>query len=191
MPAWYRLEDDGRSGQWFLGDPRDAQGRALDPRMFTSGHPVEVAGPVTLAIKKPGFPVDVSLAAFDTPVVSRRVGALLETLAPDDIQQIDARIEGVSVGVEILVVRHAEPCLDQASSIGDEVAWMTIAPDQTHGRAVFRVVGEEGAIIVVDRVREALEAASVVGVRFSRVYPPPELPDAWPDRDRPPGRRRS
>lgn len=189
MPAWYRLEDDGRPGKWFLGAPRDAHGHALDPGVFNRGEAVDVPGPVVLAVKQHGFPVDVSLAAFDTPVVSRRVGALLETLAPDDVQQVPARIEGVSVGVEILVVRHAEACLDQASSVDEDVAWMTIAPDRTNGRAIFRVVGAEGAIVVVDRIREALEAAPIVGVRFVRVYPPPELPPDWPDRERPPGRR--
>lgn len=191
MPAWYRLEDDGRPGKWFLGDPRDAHGRLLDPGVFTRGESVDVPGPVVLAVKQHGFPVDVSLAAFDTPVVSRRVGALLEALAPDDVQQVPARIEGLSVGVDILVVRHAERCLDRASSVDGAIDWMTIAPDRTNGRAIFRVVGAEGAIVVVDRVAEALEAAQVVGVRFSRVYPPPDLPEAWSDSERPPGRRRS
>lgn len=191
MTAWYRLEDDGRPGRWFLGAPRDARGRPLDPAVFTLGEPVVVEGPVQLCIKQLGFPVDLSLAPFDVPIVSRRVGALLETLAPDDVQTVPARIEGVRVAVDILVVRHLEDCLDQASSVDGELAWMTIAPNRTNGRAIFRVAGAEGAIVVIDRVVDALHAADVVGARFTRVFPPPELPAEWADRERPPGRRRS
>ncbi|MBI2390283.1 MAG: hypothetical protein HYV09_11900 [Deltaproteobacteria bacterium] len=191
MPAWYRIEDDGRTGRWFLGDPHDARGHSLEPCVFTAGAPVQVAEPVTLAIKQKGFPVDVSLAAFDTPVVTRRVGALLETLAPDDVQRVRARIDGLHVEVDILVVRHIEPCLDQRRSRvePDCVDLLTIAPERTSGRAIFRVEGCETAIVVVDRVVQALAAAQVVGMHFERVFPPPDLPPDLPDRLRPPGRR--
>jgi hypothetical protein len=132
---------------------------------------------------------------------------LFEHLAPDDVQRIPAVSAATDAELEILNVLHAEPCLDERMSTVEyftkednrsdlagkprSVVFLTIKPSEVNGRAVFRVRDWLGPLIVSDHVREALVAAGLTGLRFERVYPPPDLPPGLPKRFWPPGRRDS
>ncbi len=53
-------------GRWELGAPTDQHGREIDdPWQFADGRPVSVEGGLKLPIKRPGQPLDFSLAGRD------------------------------------------------------------------------------------------------------------------------------
>jgi len=115
----YRLWFDSRDRtQWFLGDPHDPAGRMVNPDSFTGGERVEVPDGLVVPVDNPGRPLDFSFGSLTMPVVTEPVGALLERIAPDDVQRIPVHVQGRTEPYEILNVVRIVDCIDRERTNG-------------------------------------------------------------------------
>lgn len=182
----HRLLFDSRDqDQWFLGAPRDATGRELDPFIFMDGERLEVPDRLVVPIDNAGHPLDFSFGAFDMPVVTEPVAALLARIATADVQRIPVRVEGRSEPYEILNVVTVIDCIDRGRTVGalwteehgqpskiggyrtaDEL-WLD--PARIEDARIFRPAGWSIVMAVTDDVKLALEDAKVSGLRFKDI----------------------
>ena len=173
--------------RWYLGEPLDATGGLVDARQYTYARQMEMTEPLELEVYNPGFPLDITFAAFEMPVVRRRVAELIENLAPHDVQRIPARITG-RVGddeYDILNVVREEACVDEARSqvikwkasdgrpdkLGEYrmVADLHIISEAVKGSHIFRIRGYHPLLICSGTIKAALESIHVTGVCFIEV----------------------
>lgn len=183
---YYQLLDDiGHPNRWFLQAPVDPTGAEVDPRLFTAGAPVAVAGPLSVRVRQAGHPLDFTLADFDMPVVCCGTGELLSQLAPGDVQRVPVRVDGREEPYEILNVVTRRQAIDERRSVitrwTEEDGWpeklgqyfmvsrLAIEPEAAAGAGIFRLTGWEIAVVVSDTVRRALLAHEVTGVKFEAV----------------------
>jgi hypothetical protein len=168
--------------RWFLDEPRTEAGEEVDGRDFTQGRAVKVSGPLFITSYEKGKRLDFTFAAFEYPVVTRRIGNILQGIAGEDIQLIPAHVTGSDEYYDILNVVSVVDALDESRShverwtsemgrpdkIGKYslVAEIKIDPARTHGHRLFRLKGWEIALIASEEVKKALEAEGVTGIRF-------------------------
>jgi len=188
---YFDMQDDVYvEGRWYLVDPRDANGVALRG-MFFKGQPSQVIGPVQLdrsRFAERGKPVDYSEISDQTvPVVHVRVAELFQRLAPEDVQIVPVTVEGAPDQYCIVNVVTVRRCIDEAASreirkftekdrdvfpdrIGEykRVSELKIDKSKVENAKIFRTWGWV-AIIVAEEIKNALEAAHVVGVKFVEV----------------------
>ena len=182
----YKLQFDSEdAGQWFLEAPRTPEGSRVDPRIFTYGTPVETPDPLTVPVRDPGHELDFSFAAFDMLVVTGRVGALIEHVAPGDIQRIPVRVEPATGSFEILNVLPVIDCIDRDRTVGtfwtpddgrpEKVGQYRMIIDlkldsaRVGGHDIFRVGGWDIAVIVTERLKDALQREHVTGLTYRAV----------------------
>lgn len=191
---FYKIEDElAEVGRWYLRGPRDAAGREVDPRTFTTGKPVADPGPLTIPLRHPGRRLDFTLADFDMPVVIPRLGMHLEWLAPGAVQRFRVAVEDEPLPYEILNVTREIYCLDEAASSvrywteedgrPEKVGQyrMILAPVIDAARVaaavIFRLGGWRTTIVCTAEVRDALVRRRYSGLRFeplaSTVRTPP------------------
>jgi hypothetical protein len=193
---YFRLSDDVYiPGRWELGAPTDPRGREIDdPWQFADGKPVSIEGRLKLPIKRPGKPLDFSLAGIGvTPIVHARVASLLAELAPSDVQLIPVEIDSQTDPYCILVATHRIRCIDDEASeeveywmpedgqpekVGEyrNVAGMRIDPTRVGNTRLFRTWGWPIALVVSDELKAAMEHAGITGTRFKDVTGPAQAP---------------
>ncbi|HEX5745766.1 MAG TPA: DUF1629 domain-containing protein [Archangium sp.] len=183
---YFQLMDDVNvPGGWILGTPTDARTGQPLSGVFLKGQPLRVTGPVRVPFLQPGRALDFSLA--DTaPVVHAKVASVLAELAPTDVQLIPANVETQPEQYCLLNVLRVVKCIDDAAC--EEVNhWMPedgvpektgqyfsvyglrIDPTQVGGVHLFRPWGWEIALIVSERIKEAMQRLGVTGARFDEV----------------------
>ena len=192
MTRYFEMEQDLHvPGRWYLSDPTDQQGRALD-WIFARGQPVQVQGLIKVELNphaEKGRPVDYSELALDAvPVVHVRVAAVLSELAPADVQIFPVKIEGQPDQFCIVNVTRVVKCIDDGKSeyvayytedcdevfrpkIGQyrTVLGMKIDPTRVGDAKIFRPWGWRVALIISEEIKGALERIGTEGVRFSEV----------------------
>ncbi|WP_141324962.1 DUF1629 domain-containing protein [Myxococcus sp. AB025B] len=185
---YFRLSESVQAGNWYLGDPVDAQGQEVeDIWEFTEGRPVQVKGRLTLPIIETGRRLDFNAAgAGVTPVVHVRVATLFAELAPDDVQLIPVDIPGCPEQYVMLVATKLVRCIDDKASkevqywmpederpekVGHYRGVIDLRIDRAKvGNAkVFRTWGWSVALIVSEDIKAALAAAKITGARFEEV----------------------
>ncbi|MGB7268748.1 MAG: DUF1629 domain-containing protein [Albidovulum sp.] len=155
--------------------------------MFTDAVPYRDKCPLTVPISNPGKPLDLSFAAHDMLVVSKRLGAALDDVCGNQTQRIPVTVEGSEEPYEILNILETAACLDEERSVvmywGPEddrpdkiglyrmVAEIRIRPERLRDRDILRIAGWPLAVIVSERVRAAIEASGFTGARFEDVGP--------------------
>jgi hypothetical protein len=181
---FFRLLDDmSLRGRWFLKGPVNQQGERVDPRIFTTGNPVDITAPLVIPLRQPGIALDFTLADFGMPVVTRTLGLKLAAVAPSELQRLPATIEGVEGEYDVVNVLAALDCLDRARSqvrywtesdgrpgkVGKPrmITSLGIDPSRALGRHIFRILDWEVALIVSESLASALD--SVSGVRLEPV----------------------
>jgi len=183
---YYRIVADPTcTDRWYLDEPVDVNGCAVDAREFTGA--LYYRGPAlsSIPIQVPGRRVAFNLGAFDMPVVSEEIGRVIKRIAGDDVQQIPAHIDSHIRGYEVLNVLASETCIDENRSeivkwndkdgrqdrIGEYrmVTNLTIDPRRVRGKDVFRIAGWEIALIVSSKVVDAIRATPDLGVCFQPV----------------------
>src|SRR5262249_26360303 len=156
--------DDANFGdRWFLGDPLTAAGDEIDPRLFTEGRKYNGPPPVYIPIQVAGRPVNFHFASFDMPVISNKVGDIIQEIAPQEVERFPVKVNSHLSGYEILNVLGPIECLDESRS--EVMKWeeddgspdmigkyrmitsLTIDPARTRGRYIFRIRGWEIALI--------------------------------------------
>jgi hypothetical protein len=177
-----RADDQRFPDKWFLGEPLTAGGEDLDAREFTYGQPYTGTAPADVPVNYLGTLVQFNLGAFDMPVVSEAVAALLRQTAPDDCEWFPVTIGSGLPGYLIMNAVFREACLDERRSRlerytpehGDPdkvgryrmMYHLMIDPVRTHNRHVFRVEGWIVQLIVSERIKDAIETIHDLGIEF-------------------------
>jgi len=189
--------DLGKGVRWFemkppaLADTLVLLAKAVDRRRrpvnlatFVRGHRVSGAPAqgVRFVKRSDGAVSDLLFAHPDPVPVARSSAAdLLESLAPDDVQRIPARIRGIDESFDVLNVVTVRSCVDESRSrftrYGDDVAphlrgkivyfrELVLDEQRIDGADVFRIPQRLQSIFVSAAVAEALKANDVAGVEF-------------------------
>jgi hypothetical protein len=185
---YFDLSDDVHvAGRWYLGTPVDAAGQDHGSWLFTQGVPAQVQGRLRVPLYRPGKPLDFSLAdAGAVPVVHVKVASLLKELAPGDVQLFPVEIDGQADQFCLVNVTRLVRCIDDEASEEVEywmpsdgrpektgkyrtVAGMRIDPSKVGDAKVFRPWGWTIALIVSEKIKEALERIGATGTKFKEV----------------------
>jgi len=187
MSRFFRLWDDVEiPGRWYLKAPMQ-EGRWFNPNLFTGGEGrVDVGNTLTMFLRRPGQPLDYTMADAGLPILSERAAALFQSHAGDDVQLIPISIDGQPTPFFILNALHAIDCVDEQRSEGiqrwtaaDErpdmlggykaIDVLHIDPGRVGGHSLFRVKGWVVALLISEALRDALVGAHLVGPKFDPV----------------------
>ncbi len=185
---YFELLDDMRIlDRWELGGPVDASGQEIWHGHFSQGLPLEVRTPAFLPLHAPGRALDYTTTALGVPVVHAKFQALFERLhLHEQLQLLPATLEGQADAYFLLNTLRVIRCIDDASCeavfhyteeddeperLGEyrNVRGLRIDPSRVGDAHIFRPWGWQVALIVSERVKRALEEASVTGMRFTEV----------------------
>jgi len=170
---------------WHLSAPSSPDGEELDSRMFTRGLPVtDLRVPLSIGVRNPGTPVQLSFGSFDYLVVEHRLAVLVEALAPSDVELFPATVDG-NPSYEVLNVARRIPCIDEGRTVGEKwgaadgrpekigqfrtVTNLVIDGSKVSGSTMFRIAGWEIALVVSEDVRQLLVNEAGPGLRFLSV----------------------
>ncbi|NOK13416.1 imm11 family protein [Corallococcus exercitus] len=192
MPTkYFDLYEHVAEGFWCLGHPLDAQRRELDdPWQFTAGEPAHFKERIQLPLSLEGESRDFSHAAFATPVVTERLAALFQELAPNDVELIPVEVDFHAGPYFILNALRTFACIDTEASaevdywteedgipekVGKlfSISGMRIDPSKVSDAMVFRPSEWRGSLIVSEDIKDAMERAGVTGTKFEAVTGPP------------------
>jgi hypothetical protein len=184
---YYRiLADDTRyPNRWFLDEPVAASGEQIDARQFTYGLPYVGPLPELVPIDQTGREVAFNLAAFDMPVVTEQLARTVRSISPGEVESFPVTIGTSLPGFVILNAVCREAAMDESRTeilrwkpedgrpdkVGRYRTVTNLAIDaaRTHNRHIFRVYDWEIALIVSERLREALNDIEDLGITFSPV----------------------
>ena len=171
--------------QWFLRDPRTADGREIDPCDFTDGAPYEGPSPAVASVGNAGRELAFNFGAFDMPVVSSAVADIIWRIAPLDVQRFSIDIPGAAGSYQILNAVCSLDCLDEERSeftrwnVGDHradligqyhsISTIRIDPLRTRDHHVFRILNWPIALLVSGTIKDALADIPNLGVVFDPV----------------------
>jgi hypothetical protein len=177
------LVDDSNFGnRWFLGEPSDSSGQEIDARLFRYGMPYHGQPPKFIPVDRVGVEVGLSLAAFDMPVIREDVREAIESVTTDGYELYPVEIGDSHSRFWILNVTTRVDCVDESASVfrkwlpeddrPDRLgAYHSISTLRIDSRRVagdiLRLKGWEVAMIVSDRMRNALMKITDLGVMFS------------------------
>ncbi|MBN1210717.1 MAG: hypothetical protein JXB05_38065 [Myxococcaceae bacterium] len=187
MPKrYFKLRDDiYRRDRWELGSLKEPSGEDVLPWLLMRGEPIDFGGPLKVAIKFPGPPMDFSFASFDLPVVSSKLASLLQELAPGDVQLLPVKVGSRRDKRYVLNVIRTVKCIDDAAC--DEVQYVTpernqperlghysavhglrIDPSKVGDAQIFQPWGWP-VILVSEDIKNALERSGAIGTVFKEV----------------------
>lgn len=180
------LADDKQfSERWFLGEPQSESGQSIDARLFRYGKVYTGPSPSSVPVQQNGKQIAFNLAAFDMPVVSDEVSAVIKTIVGSECEFFPVRVGATNEEMSILNVIRRIECVDEGRC--EVMKWLTsdnrpdrlgcyrsirglrIDPARTEGCHVFRIFGWEVSLIVSELIRERLEAIEDLGVVFEPV----------------------
>ena len=156
----------------------------MNPEMFVSGAgPTFLRGPLKIGFRRPGRPIDYTMADRGMPVASERAAAVFREIAGDDVELIPLDVESRLESYFIVNAIHAVDCVDERHSegvrrwgpedgqpekVGDYKSFdrLRVDPSKTAGHDIFRVKRCVVYLIVSRRLKEALEGAHLTGLRF-------------------------
>ncbi len=165
--------------------PRNSQGQKLDDWKFRLGEPVHIQERLKIPVRGAGKPLDYTEAGVRLPVVHVRVASLFAELAPDDVQLLPVDVEGQPDQYLILVATRLIRCIDEQASRFDR--WtpedgvpqkvgqysimyeLRIDKSKVGNAQVFRCEGWKTALIVSEKIKDALMAIGATGPRFEEV----------------------
>lgn len=174
-------------GRWVLADPVDEHGQAVDPWLFDEGRFLSPQGKLVLRQARPGDALDFSFTTLTIPVVHGRVVSLCERLGlQQQVQLLPVQVEGQPEPYFILNALRIIRCIDDARceevrywrpEDGDPdrvgqyrvVAGMRIDPSKVGDSHIFRPWGWSVALLVSERVRQAMEEEGITGTKFVEV----------------------
>lgn len=175
-------------GRWHLRAPNvDENGQVLDPWRFKDGEVLQMQAAPVVRLFQPGVELEFNLTGMTVPLVNRRVVSLFERLGlSSEIQFIPARVEGATQPYFILNALRVIRCIDDARCM-EALHWLPEdnRPDEVgHYRGIiglkidtskvgdaqlFRTWGWKMALIVSERVKQALEGEGITGTQFTEV----------------------
>jgi hypothetical protein len=189
MPKrYFDLSDDEYiPKRWYLGEPLDQRGNAVDPWQFRQGRPVHLAERLKVPIDQKGLHLDFTTTLVGiTPIVHAKVAALLRELAPNDVQLLPVDIEGEPEPYFLMNTLRTIKCIDderceevlywlpederpEKTGTYRNVAGLRIDPSKVGDTRIFRPWGWNVVLIVSQDVQQALERMGVTGICFEEV----------------------
>jgi hypothetical protein len=197
---YYELVDDERlKHRWHLGEICDSKGTELDCRDFTYGKELKLGPPLRLSMRDEerivsvtlplivelqakGPALDITLGAFDTLIVTTRIGDLLGASCKGEIQRVPVKIAKCTGSYEIINCTKLVDCIDTDRS---EIEYwtnednrkdktghpkmitdLTIDVRRTGGAHLFRPKWWDVSIVVSETVKQQLEGADARGVAY-------------------------
>jgi hypothetical protein len=172
--------------QWFMDEPRTADGEEIDARDFTEGVAYKGTAAAVLPVMQAGRQVAFSLSAFDMPVVSEAAANVVRRIGrAEDFELFPVKIRGAHGQHYILNVICRLECLDEARSeftmwsqqdndpqmMGNYkmISTIRIDPARAAGHHIFRIARWPLALLVSETLKEALEEIPDLGVVFESV----------------------
>lgn len=168
--------------RWHISEVRDNTG--YEPA-FVDGESLTIKPPLRARVGKAGRAPQFSLSSFGAPLVTTRLALAMAEVAGGDFQQFPVDIDGHD-GIVALNAVRAIQCLDESKT--EFVKWTTadhradlagqyrtvsglrilsdVIPKSTH---LFRIYGWTVALIVSERLRDAMEAVGCEGAIFREV----------------------
>ena len=179
--------DPGCNDVWFLDEPVMAPGTVVKSWAFKRCKPFPIpTEELRVPITKPGAMADAAFGAFDLLYLSPRMASALEAVAASDIQFVrvvaDPSLEELFIANAVREIT----CIDEKRStftkwaVGNDVrpdkagqyrnfVDLRIDPSLTEGADIFRPWGWHVALIVSERVKNAVEAVGARGTVFQSV----------------------
>jgi hypothetical protein len=166
--------------RWYLRAPRIKGGLDVNPEIFTQAEHARIDGELELPLRRPGKPLDFTLADFSMPVIRRELGIRLLEVAGESVELIPVEVEGQTKSFCVLNVLAAARCLDETRS--EVTIWtekdgrpekvgqyrmvlnLHVRPN-CHPHPIFRLSGWEASIIVTEPVAEILKPGLGVVLR--------------------------
>ncbi len=184
---YFELFDDMRIlDRWEFDSPLDKDGQEIWHGQFSRGMPLEIRTPASIPLYSPGRALDYTTTALGIPVVHAKFREAFERLRiQDQLQFFPTTIEGQPDSYFLVNVLRVIRCIDDAKCeavfhyteedeepdrVGEyrNVRGLRIDSRQVGTCHIFRPWGWQLAVIVSERVKEALEA-SITGARFREV----------------------
>jgi hypothetical protein len=187
---YFRMTDDVHIlGRWHLKGPLDSYMNRVVPAQFNRGVAYNTDGPLVVPVTQLGHELDFSLTGNNVAVVSGdfvRICRNLGVQIQQDLQFIPAKIEGHADYYFVLNALRIVKCIDDAhceevvrwgpehgepERIGEyrSVIGLKIDPVRIDGAELFRPWGWTVALIVSERVKQAIEEEDLVGPKFTEV----------------------
>lgn len=181
------MDDVYIPGRWYVDSPRDEQGKELIAYQFMRGEVLQCENPLFLPIHIPGRVLDFTQTAFGFSVVNSRFVSVCERLGiQNEVQFIPARVEGQPEPYFVLNTLRIIKCVDEARCEefsfweprhGDPervghyrmLFGLKIDRERVGDASIFRPWGWTGALIVSERVKQAIEEEGLVRPKFTEV----------------------
>ena len=183
--------DQADNRKWHLSVPHVLpDGSWKDVWAYSRCERISPVMPLDVSVKKIGRPVDYNFASFNIPIVSARLGQIIDEIAPLDIQRIPVNMSAVGEW-EVLNVLHKVDCLDRRRSIiqyfpsdpADPeviqyphragkprgVVKLVIDPQRVHDRHIFRIQDWTVVVIISNVLKQSFESAGVTGIHYRSV----------------------
>lgn len=196
----FELWFDINAEPWYLGEPEPP----IDSDAFRAGERLEHVDLLRFPVERDGRRVDVTInGGSDIIVVKQPVGALIDRLAPGDVQRIPVQVAGADERYELLHVLTRIDAVDwertpararpqgSATSIGGTLASlgslidrnylhryvdlgeMTLNASGIEGPRIFRVIDWELYPIITEPLKHALEEHQISGIAFQQLRTSP------------------
>ena len=170
--------------KWILDRPLTARGDWIIPRAFFQGKPVHLDEEPVVPFFRPGQALDFSGTGTGIAVFSQRLVSLWERLVlQGEIQFVPTRVEGQPERYFLLNTLRIIRCVDEArceevtfwEPPGDpsgmdhyrNIYGLKIDPASVGDAQVFRPWGWTRALLVSERIKQAMEAEGMRGARFT------------------------
>jgi hypothetical protein len=144
----------------------------------------DVPRSLDLAVFGHGKPMDFSVTHMGIPVVSERAANLLREVAPDDVQLISARIEGVTDPYWVVNIISFLDCIDHERSgvvpvEGPGGGFITapdyvVDPKRVGDSQLFRLKEDYVKIIMAEKLKSEILSRGLIGPGLASLEPEPE-----------------
>lgn len=198
----FELSFDVDAHPWYLGDPEPS---VFSPS-FAAGERLDIVDAPRFPVAQDGRRVDVTFSGGRVIVVRRSVAALIDRLAPGDVQRIAVEVIGEDERYELLHVLSRIDAVDwertpararpegSTNSIGGTLASLGPLIDRSRlhrhvmsddvimdamgidGPRIFRVIGWDLFPTVTEPLKDTLEEREISGIAFRQLRTSPRDP---------------
>jgi len=177
-PLYFELFDDmSSSNRWYLAAPTGPQGEWLAGAL-TSGGRYAGGKPLQIEVYQKGPPLELTLTLGGVLVVNERVADIMSRVADQDVQLVQAQVQGESGAHFVVNVLPLMKCIDeqltaelrrwgsedgQPERVGEYsyVSGMKIDSALAKGHQVLRPWGWSGVVLASVIMADALRFANV------------------------------
>lgn len=184
MSSFFAIDPDvNYPGRWFLGEPTAPSGDEVDFWQFTNGRKVtQQPTGFTYPVQDDGVVLDITIDAFDVPIISKKAHDFFSCLGDDQVQTfpVEVRNKGkfyiLNICSEISAIDMAGTKLDYFPAAHPRVGKIrTIytlkvkAEGVPRGLDIFRLKGYEVQVIISRELKDRIESLGLTGLVYRPV----------------------